>query len=55
MTKYEVIVAGTTIAKCDTREDAEQALALARRSFLAMVHAQDTFYIKEIEKNEKRD
>ena len=24
MIKYEVIVAGTTIAKCDTREDAEK-------------------------------
>lgn len=51
MTKtYEVVVAGTTIGKYKTREEAEQALALARRSFLAMVHAQDTFYIKEVEK-----
>lgn len=51
-TTFEVVVAGTTIAKYNNREAAEEALALARRSFLAMVHAQDTFYIKEIEKKD---
>ena len=52
MKRFEVIVAGTIIAKCETREDAEQALALARRSFLAMAHPQDSFFIKEIEKED---
>jgi hypothetical protein len=52
MKRFEVIVAGTTIAKCETREDAEQALKLARRSFLAMAYPQDAFYIKEIEKKD---
>lgn len=49
MTKYEVIVAGTVIAKFDNKENAEIALDQARHSFLAMTHPWDTFYIKEIE------
>ena len=52
MKRFEVIVAGTIIAKCETREDAERALKLARRSFRAMVHPQNSFYIKEIEKKD---
>ena len=50
MKRYEVKVAGTTIGTYTNREEAEKRLDDARHSFLAMVHPQDCFFIKEVEK-----
>ena len=45
--KYEIIVAGTVIAKASTKEEAEQLLVQAKHSPLAWCHPVDVFYIKE--------
>ena len=47
MKRFEVYVAGSLIGTYETREEAEARLFEARHSFLAMVHPQDVFYIKE--------
>ena len=47
MTKYEVVVAGTTIGTYNTRKEAESRLAEAKNSFLAMVHPKNVFFIRE--------
>ena len=48
MKRYEVLVAGTVIGTYATREEAETRLYEAKHSFLAMVHPQDVFRIREI-------
>lgn len=47
MKKFEVYVAGSLVGKYETREEAEARLNEVRHSFLAMVHPQEVFYIKE--------
>lgn len=47
MTKFEVIVAGQVLRVVDTREEAEQLLAEAKRGILGMVHGKNSFWINE--------
>jgi len=46
--KYEIIVAGTVIAKATSRKEANELLEQAKRGFLAIVHPQNVFRIKEV-------
>jgi hypothetical protein len=47
--RYAVMVGGVIANKFDTIEEAKAYLEEIRNSFLAMVHPQDTMFIKEIE------
>ncbi len=45
---YKVIIAGTVIQTCETREQAEEVIANIRNSILGRIHPVDTIYIKEV-------
>ena len=47
MTRYEIVVAGTTLMTVADKAEAETLLKEARSSFLGMVHPKDVFYIRE--------
>ena len=46
--KYQIIVSGEILTTTKTREEAERLLNEARHSFLAMVHPQECFYIRQV-------
>ena len=49
--KYQVIVSGEVFATVKTKEEAEKLLHEACHSFLAMVHPQECFYIREVKES----
>ena len=46
MLKYYVMVAGTVLSVCKTKEDAKVKLYEYSHSYLRMCHPLETFYIK---------